>query len=78
MYPLRKRHYSLLIAPLPTVDMHHGLLGLRGEDMRCAHGKAIGRRRALLEARFEPRRRLEVVEVDASIFGDRVGFGLCG
>lgn len=77
MDPLRKRHGSLLIAPLATVDVHDGLVCLRGEDVRRAHGEAVGRRRALLEAFLERRRRLKVVEVDAGIFGDGAGFGLC-
>ena len=76
LYPLRKRHYSLLVPSLPTVDMYDSLVGLGGEDMRRAHGQAIGRRRALLEARLESGRGLEVVEVDAGIFGYGVGFGL--
>lgn len=69
VYPLWKRHNRLLVSLLPAIHMHDSLLGLRRENVRCAHGEAVGRRCALLEYGSLRRQRLELVEEDGGIFG---------
>ena len=33
VYPLRKWHGSFMLARITVIDMHHGFVGLRSEDV---------------------------------------------
>lgn len=67
----------LLASSLPAVHVDDSLLRLRSKHMRCAHGQAVGRGGACLEAGPEDRRRLQRLDADADIF-ERGGCGGVG
>lgn len=61
---------GFLVCARERVDVHHGLVGLRGEDVGAAYGEAVGERRALLEGAVDCVGGVQGVRVDADVFGD--------
>lgn len=70
MDALREGNESFLVCARARVDVHDGLIGLRGEDVRAACGEAVGERGALLEGAVDCVGGVQGVGVDADVFGD--------
>ena len=66
---LGEGHEGLLVALVPAVDVHDGLVLLGGEDVRAAHGQAVLLGRALLEDMALCGQRLQLVHEDGRVLG---------
>jgi hypothetical protein len=70
VYALWEGHNGFLVALFSAVYVHNGLLRLRSEYMRAAHGNAIRRGCTFLKDMALGGQRLVLVDKDARVLGD--------
>jgi hypothetical protein len=70
VYALGEGHHGLLVALVSAIDVYNGLVRLRREYVRAAHGYAVRRSGTLLEDMALGGQRLVLVDENACILGD--------